>query len=101
MSVKPWTPQDDRVLREQAIKGIRPAEIARYLKRTESAVRTRCSVIGAIIVASNREPATPIHEDFRSPIFDETPLQNGPRPISVPDHLDRGPKPCRIWRPGV
>jgi hypothetical protein len=44
--VKAWTPEEDEQLRLMMITGVRPAEIAIKLKRSESSVRNRARAFG-------------------------------------------------------
>jgi hypothetical protein len=46
---KAWTPEDDAILRQEALKGRSAAEIADKLGRTEFAVRSRAYVLRILL----------------------------------------------------
>lgn len=46
---EPWTPNEDAVLRQEALAGRSPREIATLVGRTESAVRTRAYTLSVLL----------------------------------------------------
>jgi HJR/Mrr/RecB family endonuclease len=52
--MKPWTPQEDDLLRELALSGANIATIASQVKRSQSAVRNRAIKL-SILVTRVRE----------------------------------------------
>ena len=44
-----WTPEEDAILRQEALAGQPVSEIARKVARTESAVRTRAYILRILL----------------------------------------------------
>lgn len=93
-----WTKDDQEQLRKMVTSGVDPDQIARHLGRTKAAVLTRASLIGVNFNMLHREGHTPIHEDYRALVIDESPLAAYGHPPSI----EPRPRPtCRVSQGGL